>query len=507
MASTESNLSINASDIAVESASSSPPPSSPISEKDSFTSPTHSRSGSFVGSSKDEDWEGAAQVDRLTLFDLLDNLALPTLALNQRIEKWNRTLHTQSETFKKQGKYVKETYDKQKERVLKKRDVEIDKLRSRYGKNIDQLMKRWQDQKVVTLREKISFVVGVSNIFISGYLLGAYPNLMHWWYTLQMAYFMPIRFYTYHKRGYHYFLADLCYFVNVLLLLSIWVFPNSRRLFISAYCLSYGNNAWAIAMWRNSMVFHSLDKITSLFIHLMPPVVLHSIVHQGAMEGKMFALERMRQEGGFGLLEMIGWASIPYLFWQANYHFFITIRKAEKIAAGRPTSFTWLRQSYSKTWLGKFVLSLPESLQEFAFMGIQYSYAVLTMLPVPLWFHSRTLSCIFVSALGLWSVYNGATYYIDVFGKRFEKELLALKRDLERTQKYTTPSTPGSELSSNPLGVPISPEYQKNTPTRDEVQDSRDAGLSTLEPLPPSVIDPGLRHRNTSGIILDGDGK
>ena len=47
---------------------------------------------------------------------------------------------------------------------------------------------------------------------------------------------------------------------------------------IATYCLSYGNNAWAIAMWRNSMVFHSLDKVTSLFIHIMPPVVLHCLV-------------------------------------------------------------------------------------------------------------------------------------------------------------------------------------------------------------------------------------
>ncbi|KAK6537867.1 hypothetical protein TWF694_010767 [Orbilia ellipsospora] len=492
----------NSNDIAVESASSSPPPSSPVSERGSFTSPTLSRSGSFVGSSKDEDWEGVAQVDRLTLFDLLDNLALPTLALNQRIEKWNRTLQTQSETFKKQGKFVKETYDKQKERVFKKRDVEIEKLRARYGKNVNQLMKRWQDQKTVTLREKLSFCVGVSNIFISGYLLGGYPHLMHWWYTLQMAYFMPIRFYTYHKRGYHYFLADLCYFVNVLLLLSIWVFPNSRRLFISAYCLSYGNNAWAIAMWRNSMVFHSLDKITSLFIHLMPPVVLHSIVHQDAMQGKMYALERMRQEGGFNLFEMIGWASIPYLFWQANYHFFITIRRADKIAAGRPTSFTWLRKSYSKTWIGKMVLSLPEALQEFAFMGIQYSYAVSTMLPVPLWFYSRPLSAAFVSILGLWSVYNGATFYIDVFGKRFEKELMALKRDLERAQKSPMPPTPGSELSQNPLNEPFSSPELNKTPN----QNTKESELPTLEQLPPSALDSGLRQR-TGGALADGEAK
>ena len=74
---------------------------------------------------------------------------------------------------------------------------------------------------------------------------------------------MPLRWYTYHKIGYHYFLADLCYFVNMLLVLTIWFFPQSKRLLISTYCLAFGNNAIAIAMWRNSLVFHSLDKTTT----------------------------------------------------------------------------------------------------------------------------------------------------------------------------------------------------------------------------------------------------
>lgn len=77
------------------------------------------------------------------------------------------------------------------------------------------------------------------------------------------SYFMPIRWYKYHKIGFHYFLADLCYFVNMLLILSIWFFPQSKRLLISTFCLAFGNNAVAIAMWRNSLVFHSLDKVTS----------------------------------------------------------------------------------------------------------------------------------------------------------------------------------------------------------------------------------------------------
>ena len=50
-------------------------------------------------------------------------------------------------------------------------------------------------------------------------------------------------------------------------------------------------------------------------------------------------------------------------------------------------------------------------MQEPAFMFIQYSYAVVTMLPCPLWFYHLKLSSIFISFVALMSVYNGATYY------------------------------------------------------------------------------------------------
>ena len=47
-----------------------------------------------------------------------------------------------------------------------------------------------------------------------------------------------------------------------------------------------------------------------------------------------------------------------------------------------------------------------------------------------------------------WSIYNGSTYYIDVFGKRFQKELEAMKAEVEKWQ-----ATP--ELSSqSPLLTP-----------------------------------------------------
>ncbi|KAG7106672.1 Glycerophosphocholine acyltransferase 1 like protein [Verticillium longisporum] len=149
---------------------------------------------------------------------------------------------------------------------------------------------------------------------------------------------------------------------------------------------------------------------------------------------------------------MLAWSSVPYAVWQLSYYFLITVRRREKIAAGRPTSFTWLRRSYSKTWIGKIVLALPNALQEPAFMGIQYSYAVLTMLPCPIWLHSRYASAGFLMAVFAWSVYNGSTYYIDVFGKRFQKELESLKAEHDYVKAFAVDKEAWSSIWNDEYG-------------------------------------------------------
>ncbi|KAJ8107218.1 hypothetical protein ONZ43_g6804 [Nemania bipapillata] len=397
----------------------------------------------------------------MTVLDLLDNFALP-----QQLEKLQKGISAQTEKVRKSRAALKTRGQEARERMVEEwrrrvpsADEQLERYRKRMKQSVEKLGRQWNDTKVITLREKVSFIFGVMNIFVSGYLIGAYPEYFHLWYTAQLAYFMPIRYFTYHRRGYHYFLADLCYFVNFLLFVSLWILPSSKRLFIAAYCLAYGNNAVAIIMWRNSLVFHDFDKVTSLFIHIMPCVTLHCIVHLLPSEeqrDRFPALWTVKTSppgsptAYSNVISMIVWSTIPYAIWQLSYYVFITVRRREKIAAGRPTSFTWLRRSYSKVWIGKFVLSLPASLQEPAFMMIQYLYAVLTMLPCSLWFYSRWASAVFLMFVFTWSVYNGSTYYIDVFGKRFQKELEAMKAEVAKWQ-----SSPDLMLHSpvlNPAG-------------------------------------------------------
>lgn len=226
----------------------------------SGTTPGLSRSTSF----SDGDYfdESVPPLERLTVFDLIENLALP-----QRLERFQSTISLQTEKVRRHQERLKSSSKVAKDKVVEEwrrrvptADEQLEKYKKRMRVSVDRLNSKFG--KAVTLREKLSFIAGVMNVFVSGYLVGGHPDLYHIWYTVQLLYFMPIRFYTYQKKGYHYFLADLCYFVNLLLMLTIWVFPGSKRLFIASYCLSFGNNAIAIAMWRNSLVFHSLDKVT-----------------------------------------------------------------------------------------------------------------------------------------------------------------------------------------------------------------------------------------------------
>lgn len=66
------------------------------------------------------------------------------------------------------------------------------------------------------------------------------------------------------------------------------------------------------------------------------------------------------------------------------------------------------------------------------------------MLPCPIWYRSKVYSAVFLSLVFGWSVWNGATYYVDIFGKRFQKELEDLRAEVEKWQNSPTNATNGN---------------------------------------------------------------
>ena len=96
-------------------------------------------------------------------------------------------------------------------------------------------------------------------------------------------------------------------------------------------------------------------------------------------------------------------------------------------------------------------------------------------------------------AVFVWSIYNGATYYIDVFGKRFQNELEQLKRDVAKWQ--TSP-----ELLTSPL---LSPKVEDGTVTPQPLS-MRSTGRSEGREEGADRI-PLLDAKNGSSAALDGD--
>ena len=68
-------------------------------------------------------------------------------------------------------------------------------------------------------------------------------------------------------------MLDFCYFVNFSVVLQTAFFPDNLLWFKANYVLCMGPICIAIMVWKNSLVFHSLDKLTSFFLHAFPTMV------------------------------------------------------------------------------------------------------------------------------------------------------------------------------------------------------------------------------------------
>ncbi|ODV81751.1 uncharacterized protein CANTADRAFT_3824 [Suhomyces tanzawaensis NRRL Y-17324] len=329
---------------------------------------------------------------------------------------------------------TKQKFSKYNKRPM--RDIELNNLQEKINKQLQKFDQRLQKNLQSSSTEKLFYALAVFSIATSGFVIGKYPTYFPLYHTILLALLMPIRFYTYFKQSFQYFLADLCYYVNLLLMAFIWVFPDSTSLFVSTFALSMGTLSFAVITWRNSLVLHSIEKTTSSFIHVMPPVTMFVIVHELPEDFIKVRYPAVASIDSWNFVNGILWTSFYYTLWQVCYHYFITIRKKKEILNGRVTSFTFLKKKNSKSTLGRWVNSLPYLwMQTAAFTLIQFGYQILTMSFCPIWFKYKHLCGAFVSTIFIWASYNGATYYIDVFGKRLEKEAARLKEEVLHLQQ------------------------------------------------------------------------
>ncbi|KAI0299409.1 hypothetical protein B0F90DRAFT_1810670 [Multifurca ochricompacta] len=324
---------------------------------------------------------------------------------------------------------------------------EVAKLRLKVSTRMASLGAAWQSAKVVRTREKISFFFGVMSLVFSALLFGLAPQYVHMSYTIQLLYLLPYRYYSYKKLQWHYFLFDLCYFVNILNFIFLWILPQSPSLFVACYCLSHGAVASAVITWRNSLVFHDADKVTSLFIHVYPPFTFTVIRHfyPGADE-RFPALKELPHLHPWRALLL---SSIIYLVWQLLYWKLVYVDRRKKVESGqRTTSLYWIinKPGLIGSLLSKFQ---PEDRALYFMLGQFDVPPVFVLYDSPFWSGAYLL---FILSVSVW---NGGGFYIEVFGRKFERELEALRKELAEAQSKSQRSSPTMDPSEG--SEPVSP--------------------------------------------------
>ena len=277
--------------------------------------------------------------------------------------------------------------------------------------------------------DKIAYVLGTIILIAYSYLIGKYPHsLIYSFVTMLMSVLLVNRFYSYSVTESHYvmYLFDFCYVANALLLVLLNFMPKCQWLLITCYIFANGPLAAAIAAFRNSLVYHRVDMLTSLAIHAVPLTLSIHIRWFTVPEQTHLPVEEQRfapfAETSTWLAFFEVFFANPlkiYFSWLIFYgltQFVFTSKVADYTLDSSYRTFTMdpgLRKKVA--WL-PLPMPLIFLLSHFLYYFVLHCWAVLQ-------FHCYYLNLVTCFVWCLTSFFNGANYYMEYFAQKYEIQL------------------------------------------------------------------------------------
>ncbi|PNH06846.1 hypothetical protein TSOC_006751 [Tetrabaena socialis] len=257
------------------------------------------------------------------------------------------------------------------------------------------LVRRVLGPRGLLLRDKLSFLLGTTMMWTCAFWLGRSPSTFPALYGGLGAVLMLARWASYKARRWHYYLYDFCYYANLLLVLHLTLLPTWAPLAKVTFAYNTGPLAWSILTFRNSLVFHDLDKVTSLFLHLVPALVSWSLRWQQPEGGRF----RPAKEAG-------------------------EQQRAKIQQRGYRTLFNYVT-SQKKGTFHSIARRIPQPLQPPAYLGLHLCFCVCTFLLALLCWYNFWAHTALLAAVASASIWHGGSYYFEVFARRYHEQLRA----------------------------------------------------------------------------------
>jgi len=351
----------------------------------------------------------------------------------------------------------------------------------------------------VKLVDKVAFTLGLCNILACEYFVVKQPTLFWVWYATVIPCLLATRVAYFFHLKWQYFLLDFCYFCVFCSFLNLFVLWDSVALFKAMFIFTHGPLTWAIVVWRNSLVFHDYDKITSVYIHLLPCLLYYCLRWHGCaavsasdllpvsgppppppssssssssssslaanVSGSCPALTpRVPWTDSLGVDDYL-LAAAGYVFWQVCYVAKTEVLDRQKLDA-RPellTSLRWLsadrKNSFALLVVGlcrRLRVYRPDELPDASsiktkavFISAQFLYTLATFAPTYILYRSHLWNVVYLLFIFVSAAFNGASFYIEVFSSAYQKKL----KHLEERQSVAEAAAQFSlDMSNNGRG-------------------------------------------------------
>jgi hypothetical protein len=295
-------------------------------------------------------------------------------------------------------------------------------------------------------------------------------------YVFYICLYIPLyiwRIFDYKSKKWQYFLYDWCYFSHGINYISLLMYPDSAIFTTLSFMCANGPVAWAIIVWRNSLVFHNYEKSTSFLVHFLPVVVTFCHRWYGYNGPEL----------DFSLTNTFLIPLMTYLLWQLLFAIHVDWLSWHRIQHDpeMQTSCKWFFTKDKDTAIVKSALKLcrfhglfgPEEefsadewRSRFVFYMYQFIYTTVSLVPTAFLLYSKVAHTIFLLFVLIAGCNNGATYYLSNSYARGRLEYLAHKKELKELSKAEA-----IRLSNYPHCLPANHEKMYSSTDLDTVSD------------------------------------
>ncbi|XP_060066663.1 uncharacterized protein LOC132546950 [Ylistrum balloti] len=272
-------------------------------------------------------------------------------------------------------------------------------------------------KKKSRLREKIYHVFVVVVLVVLTHMTVSAQWSLPIFYAVSLPIIITIRIIIYFKNKWQYFLLDFCYYANLTWYIFIWI-ADSPRMFAVVFGIANGPLLWAMVVYRNSLVFHNHDKVSSSFIHIVPGILSFAIRWYPSSTSTYW-VNTFNHGSTDWDPEMIVWLFVVplccFIFHSGMYALVIHVIK-------KPGPEHFLSYNYLGTKEGgclhKMFNCCGEGSRSICFFLSNWLFCFVSLTGVIVCYYFFAAHCVLLVMLALIIIYNGASYYVHVFSVR-----------------------------------------------------------------------------------------